>query len=158
MRIHSHHALDMLSRLKGIETLIPVLAGVFGSAFFGYAFPFEGNWNSEHSAANTNAPNVRLWICFPVWRELKHFSAVAVTFTGRLWICFPVWRELKQIYRSSRSSRNIKLWICFPVWRELKPISKAMRSDGITSALDMLSRLKGIETPPVGSDLNLILI
>ena len=44
IRTQRLNTLDMLSRLKGIETcdwLVPEKEAVF----FGYAFPFEGNWN-----------------------------------------------------------------------------------------------------------------
>ena len=108
----------MLSRLKGIET-------------------------------NNNSPfrlrGRRLWICFPVWRELKRDSYPIWQIPSRLWICFPVWRELKQVagrlswsavtrcfgyafpfegnWNSDHGFRIPHagcLWICFPVWRELK--------------------------------------
>ena len=38
------------------------------------------------------------------------------------------------------------LWIRFPVWRELKPAVLYHRHTNIDTALDTLSRLKGIET------------
>ena len=38
--------LDMLSRLKGIETGFTVLGVAGVPKLFGYAFPFEGNWNT----------------------------------------------------------------------------------------------------------------
>ena len=62
--------LDMVSRLKGIETVSCDTDGFFVSDNFGYGFPFEGNWNSRIMVMVTLVK--RLWICFPVWRELKH--------------------------------------------------------------------------------------
>ena len=87
-------ALDMLSRLKGIETL------TFG--------------------IESDSQKTMLCICFPVWRELKLlFPKSFLVRFGLLWICFPVWRELK-LKVFSKSWLSISLCICFPVWRELK--------------------------------------
>ena len=109
----------MLSRLKGIETTNPHQP--VGSFFnFGYGFPFEGNWNSVRWRYIIRC-NLFLWICFPVWRELKPEICAIVDNEVILWIWFPVWRELKHFVHP-------------PVGRELR------------EALDMLSRLKGIET------------
>ena len=41
---------------------------------FGYAFPFEGNWNMQRQYYKT-IDDLQLWIRFPVWRELKPFSS-----------------------------------------------------------------------------------
>ena len=91
----------MPSRLKGIETLYPISTCWF-SLTFGYAFPFEGNWNTSTmycppfpSSFSLDMPsrlkgietrcrrcyradNVWLWICFPVWRELKPLCGISV--------------------------------------------------------------------------------
>ena len=92
-----HFALDMLSRLKGIETLLIGRKGMKEQdSHFGYAFPFEGNWNHANGAVCIFSSSM-LWICFPVWRELKHYI-----------------------------------------------LDTALA--GLSKALDMLSRLKGIET------------
>ena len=109
----------MLSRLKGIET---------------------GN-----TCCVLSGGCLRLWICFPVWRELKRYGLTNCFLeTHPLWICFPVWRELKldsgvkcfinvhtldmlsrlkgiETWRNRESFLiEVVLWICFPVWRELK--------------------------------------
>ena len=158
----------MLSRLKGIETC-------------------------STSFRNTH---LSLWICFPVWRELKLIIPILYPLVSLLWICFPVWRELKQLrirsvnkdwrvfgyafpfegnwndwsnsdksdksesnfgyafpfegnwneYSVRRAPSNTTLWICFPVWRELKLVGFFAFFAVDLSTLDMLSRLKGIET------------
>ena len=109
----------MPSRLKGIETLV-LFYLCFYFLNFGYAFPFEGNWNAATFAA-VSSP-VRLWICLPVWRELKHSDVTLHNYMFRkLWICLPVWRELKRIRSAIIITRIKRLWICLPVWRELKP-------------------------------------
>ena len=43
----STFALDMLSRLKGIETVKFMFSPPYKPSVFGYAFPFEGNWNDR---------------------------------------------------------------------------------------------------------------
>ena len=88
--------LDMLSRWKGMETRwLKQDADCY--LVFGYAFPLEGN-------GNTNSSDIEqrpcfLWICFPVGREWKPVLSDAQTsalpFT--LWICFPVGREWKRM-------------------------------------------------------------
>ena len=89
---------------------------------FGYAFPFEGNWN-------------------------RYRVVFAYTLSYNVWICFPVWRELKPFTSSNCFEVNSVVWICFPVWRELKLFPRWDRRSRI-ARLDMLSRLKGIETTP----------
>ena len=158
---------------------------------FGYAFPFEGNWNTGdwsegvlwisaldmlsrlkgiETSLQLPSPTTlcTLWICFPVWRELKHYSMIpevvlnvfgyAFPFEGNwnttlvvvavifffLWIWFPVWRELKHFDPVALAVNPVALWICFPVWRELKRWWRLVCRWCL--ALDMLSRLKGIET------------
>ena len=137
--------LDMPSRLKGIETGIQCFQDYMYRSF-GYAFPFEGNWNPP-----LRVPYLCwgwLWICLPVWRELKLSSVDKhVHLLQFLWICLPVWRELKRATVSlTLNLTSWFLWICLPVWRELKlwlghPVSVCE-----LTALDMPSRLKGIET------------
>ena len=89
--------LDMPSRLKGIETRCNILwSRSVHDLTFGYAFPFEGNWNSIPVLLCCSTRTNILWICLPVWRELKHYDGVAtIGFRLLLWICLPVWRELK---------------------------------------------------------------
>ena len=63
-------SLDMLSRLKGIETR---------------------KWTKSQLR-----DTLLLWIRFPVWRELKLDVMSRSVKRSYLWIRFPVWRELKQ--------------------------------------------------------------
>ena len=189
-------SLNTLSRLKGIETLCqrPLRYWIDSSE---YTFPFEGNWNLCLSYL-LKSFRLRLWIHFPVWRELKQIKVTGfLQFYGnplntlsrlkgietkrkintsenllpRLWIHFPVWRELKPFkdhFKDHCLGQNSeytfpfegnwnsclnwmiktktmrKLWIHFPVWRELKFFLFAHASVGPT--LNTLSRLKGIET------------
>ena len=143
-------SLDMLSRLKGIETETQHSWPSGQQSFFGYAFPFEGNWNFSVLFNNRLNGVTSLWICFPVWRELKQFfkkrkNAAQNTLdmlsrlkgietyaplpqgllNSTLWICFPVWRELWNVLFESFKIANRVLWICFPVWRELKRCTPA---------------------------------
>ena len=138
-------SLDMVSRLKGIETFSSSTMCIYLWLAFGYGFPFEGNWNNLLKIL-TNYTSI-LWICFPVWRELKRDELIrwevpsrcqvfgyAFPFEGNwnshpptllykwysLWICFPVWRELKPSATLGETRSSLTLWICFPVWRELK--------------------------------------
>ena len=39
---------------------------------FDYAFPFEGNWNGRNPKRRAKRSLRKLWLRFPVWRELKH--------------------------------------------------------------------------------------
>ena len=137
-----------------------------------YTFPFEGNWNAY---TETRGPILakRLWIHFPVWRELKQTQApnLATHCGGNSEYTFPFegnW-NIKQVSLSGAS--NITLWIHFPVWRELKPMNRIngnhLNSDHseytfpfegnwnlkkkdiylfFILTLNTLSRLKGIET------------
>ena len=93
--VPSPNALDMLSRLKGIET---------GPIFTLYLHLW-----------------IELWICFPVWRELKHndLSRAKDVAEDSFGYAFPFEGNWNSFSNSSRE-RAIKLWICFPVWRELK--------------------------------------
>ena len=89
-------------------------------AFFGYAFPLEGNGNTLRMVADLiSFPS--LWIRFPVGREWKHNSAAL------------------------KADRVSGLWIRFPVGREWKPTQKKLLLTK-TVALDTLSRWKGMET------------
>ena len=139
-------ALDMLSRLKGMETCyydslhnshlilwicFPVwrewkqssVAGAGGGAVhvFGYAFPFEGNGNT-----NTNIWIIGVCHTLDMLSRLKGIETYLEMLAGDVFINF--------------------LWICFPVWREWKRESESFPSSCHKETLDMLSRLKGIET------------
>ena len=135
--------LDMLSRLKGIETLSNFFCHHSCDRYFGYAFPFEGNWNFFIAATNSS-----LSIALDMLSRLKGIETSSILLLSSLslslWICFPVWRELKlktttRLFRSrypldmvsrlkgietlgsnSWIFSSISLWIWFPVWRELK--------------------------------------
>ena len=135
--------LDMVSRLKGIETGTPYPVR-HQHWSFGYGFPFEGNWN------NTGNPRrvfgTLLWIWFPVWRELKQILLWKLHNRKLLWIWFPVWRELKHRHYSITPPKACRdFGYGFPFegnWNTMSPRWKLW--DVI--ALDMVSRLKGIET------------
>ena len=115
-------ALDTLSRLKGIETILIRLNGVATCIrCFGYAFPFEGNWNSSIMIATRES---NFGYAFP--------------FEGN-------WNIIVSHPFASNSSIAYSLWIRFPVWRELK-LKTEMWKNSIFMPLDTFSRLKGIET------------
>ena len=89
------------SRLKGIETFGTVSFAIVAEQWPSeWAFPFEGNWNSNTSiiTASKILP-IALWMSLPVWRELKLYinDALAVCYVNALyvWMSLPVWRELK---------------------------------------------------------------
>ena len=165
-----HFPLDTLSRLKGIETLHCFITSATTNRSFGYAFPFEGNWNLQPFAVQSffGLPldtlsrlkgietfvklwplldmRVQLWIRFPVWRELK----LEICFSSChcyccLWIRFPVWRELKPSTHPPRHTTVANFGYAFPFegnWNS----SSSRRRIGCLVSLDTLSRLKGIET------------
>ena len=158
--------LDMVSRLKGIETPSPTTSCMWHLSSFGYGFPFEGNWNLaslDASLASLDALDMvsRLKGIETRFKTLLKGGIVTLDMLSRLkgietqllfrlpgwihplWICFPVWRELKQKTPPLPTKINFWLWICFPVWRELKLTLTVML---VAFTLDMLSRLKGIET------------
>ena len=111
----------MLSRLKGIETILFFLQYSISSAFV-YAFPFEGNWN-KYPDISANTSSIDFVYGFPFegnWNE---------------WFKSP----------TSKVDETL-LCICFPVWRELKPWHLQPLGYLSRGALYMLSRLKGIET------------
>ena len=111
--------LDMPSRLKGIETSLYSLGRILAYANFGYAFPFEGNWNTLQ-AFWRDIRKRGFGYAFPFegnWNLI--FIGIRDSCIGLLWICLPVWRELKPFFPVSGSTSSW-LWICLPVWRELK--------------------------------------
>ena len=106
----------MLSRLKGIET------------------------NLSGSVQSVQC----VWICFPVWRELKLISGGSTTLTVEVWICFPVWRELKR-YLDVLIFCVVGFGYAFPFEGNWNKCFDHLRTSS-SYGLDMLSRLKGIET------------
>ena len=141
--------LDMLSRLKGIETNSATASRGLVDKSFGYAFPFEGNWNEIQMILLTKVNTLHFGYAFPFegnwnfrhWIQPRiHYClfGYAFPFEGNwnicalkslsdrrerhLWICFPVWRELKLEFPRVLQNLHLHLWICFPVWRELKLI------------------------------------
>ena len=147
------------------------------SRSFECSFPFEGNWNSFCSIPNhlhmssLNAVSRlkgietfprwhfrherlrvldRVWMQFPVWRELKLllFLTPFVPLVWSVWMQFPVWRELKLGYAGPKSHlRSSGVWMQFPVWRELKHGNfRCTRVYLKNCRLNAVSRLKGIET------------
>ena len=139
--------LDMPSRLKGIETFWDRFFILFKyPSYFGYAFPFEGNWN-PYSHKTVRAVTKLLWICLPVWRELKPppwWTRQSHRPLAVFGYAFPFegnWNlDIPSKYPNSRSFFgyafpfegnwnsisqnalivNTSLAIRFPVWRELK--------------------------------------
>ena len=113
-------SLDILSRLKGIETMSPFFSNSPDSAIFGYTFPFEGNWNLASQYNNTPINN-SFGYTFP--------------FEGNWNFC-------------PRILLGVKLPVTLDILSRLKGIEtchlELRRSIGIP--LDILSRLKGIET------------
>ena len=114
----SLHPLDMRSRLKGIETRV-VTQVTWEGEDFGYAFPFEGNWNKSRTSSRVT-------------------GCSALDMPSRL-------KGIETNRALLRGSQGAPLWICLPVWRELKPIATRLRK-AFWLSLDMPSRLKGIET------------
>ena len=146
---------------------------------FGSAFPFEGNWN-EIDGSIWIIPEAPLWIRFPVWRELKHNAnrvecniggltfGYAFPFEGN-WnflkisnftkleaeyfgYAFPFEWNWNNLPGNWLISFGLWLWICFPVWRELKQKLEYNHHKFYPLTLDMLSRLKGIETVTISND------
>ena len=142
-------ALDTPSRLKGIETIIKRDFSLFNFHYFGYTFPFEGNWNSSSSffvgfagsfgytfpfEGNWNCTPVRLlllspslWIHLPVWRELKLSISLLGKFSYRFGYTFPFegnWNKFRTLYPPYAR----QLWIHLPVWRELKRAVRSVKS------------------------------
>ena len=140
--------LDMLSRLKGIETYAEWSVWMLLSHFFGYAFPFEGNWNRLlfHPAANVSA-------ALDMLSRLKGIETLQplqlLQVWWELWICFPVWRELKpRLILTVTFSAPSSFGYAFPFegnWNSWKAAG-CHHCDEQKKTLDMLSRLKGIET------------
>ena len=145
--------------------------GCFAAVVFGYAFPFEGNWNPTIASRNPFA--FKLWIRFPVWRELKLNASKCSLLTtktspldtlsrlkgietvrtrelaGVHWSTLDTLSRLKGIETFTLWLTRHQLdwlWIRFPVWRELKLVDILFWYHQIISTLDTLSRLKGIET------------
>ena len=88
--------LDMVSRLKGIETILHSLESSAESNDFGYGFPFEGNWNTYWQTRICRSARY-FGYGFPFegnWNLVNFFWGWRVTLR-KLWIWFPVWRELK---------------------------------------------------------------
>ena len=138
----------MLSRLKGIETLLLAEANREGVAF-GYAFPFEGNWNLVglffRFRYQTIPPTV--WICFPVWRELKlrpptaeHVDNPSLDMLSRL-----KGIETKNPFSIPPKVFLSKFGYAFPFEGNWNIFVQTI-SFSCPFCLDMLSRLKGIET------------
>ena len=82
-------SLNTLSRLKGIETTSSTPIQFIGLNSE-YTFPFEGNWNAKPVVRVSPAPK-KLWIHFPVWRELKRFYS--------FFSSGPIWRSLNTLSR-----------------------------------------------------------
>ena len=169
-KIHIRHdILDTLSRLKGIETRkslgCPCAGRNFGYAFpfegnwnlvlimlvtaircFGYAFPFEGNWNYFAFFPKPLIP-VDFGYAFPFegnWNDLN--SLFVSSLHANFGYAFPFEGNWNAPNRFEWCQRHLNFWIRFPVWRELKPKLTYLSLMLSAIFLDTLSRLKGIET------------
>ena len=85
-----HTCLNVPSRLKGMETII--------IKNFQWRTLFSLNVLSRLKGGvhlSSIALAMWVWMCFPVWRELKHYETRSRHDSNGLWIGFPVWREWK---------------------------------------------------------------
>ena len=115
----SIYALDMLSRLKGIET--KAVQWRVCHSHFGYAFPFEGNWNVFWPGVV-----VPPLLSLDMLSRLKGIETfIALSYGDSSSSSLDMLSRLKGIETMMAIAANVVL----------------------KSPLDMLSRLKGIETP-----------
>ena len=117
--------LDRLSRLKGIETSrTPFLSHRLSRQSLDRLSRLKGiETTHSHTHIGRKASHLKLWIGFPVWRELKLFLALRdqVSWKGPLdRLSRLKGMETKTIFLLIASSFPLFLWIGFPVWRELK--------------------------------------
>ena len=110
---------------------------------FEYTFPFEGNWNISEAVSTPTA--ILLWIHFPVWRELKHLaSAATLVAPSNFEYTFPFegnWNK------SAAGLKEVPATALNTLSR-LKGIETLVRFPlhRVWLTLNTLSRLKGIET------------
>ena len=140
-------SLDTLSRLKGIETYI-YYDHCFRVQFlpsFGYAFPFEGNWNSLHNTRWILA-YMCLWIRFPVWRELKRTWGEGRLLLRDFGYAFPFEGNWNPSPLEQENTLAKVFGYAFPFEGNWNTVSLKYRAIHLFDSLDTLSRLKGIET------------
>ena len=139
--------LDMLSRLKGMETVasVAVTDNIFD---FGYAFPFEGNGNLCQCGDRLKSQTLDMLSRLKGMETQFHKLSGAGSSSEPHYFgyAFPVEGNGNTISKVAIVPPSyVVLWICFPVWREWKRRIDHHRLV-LTKTLDMLSRLKGIET------------
>ena len=116
----------------------------FAEVAFGYAFPFEGNWNLIRCCHDV------LQYTLDMPSRLKgietQYNRHAVPRLYFLWICLPVWRELKPKYSPFNRIVSLSTFgYAFPFEGNWNYSSFTVLRISSTP-LDMPSRLKGIET------------
>ena len=132
---------ELLSRLKGIETLF-MIHPVFKS-LFGTTFPFEGNWN--WNAAWDLPKETEFGTTFPFegnWNINNHLLILIWKPFGTTFPFEGNWNS--DILLFLYCCYNVRNY--FPVWRELKHNLCSILTDAMFPCSELLSRLKGIET------------
>ena len=111
---------------EGNWNLSSLSEGLKSLYLFECSFPFEGNWNASQAPLSVNAVSRfnRVWMQFPVWRELKR-HCIGIT-SGRFHSnpSLNAVSRLKGIETASATLASLRqslVWMQFPVWRELKP-------------------------------------
>ena len=136
----------MPSRLKGIETVINRLAISLSKSLFGYAFPFEGNWNCilfktfpvTYAFFGYAFPFEGNWNSFfQVWCANSELSfGYAFPFEGNWNTNAPVFVSVRKPFVYAFPFEGN--WNCFYM--------HSPRMSRVIATLYMPSRLKGIET------------
>ena len=119
---------------------------LFPLSGFGYTFPFEGNWNSDSRCVESRT-TWNFGYTFP-FEGNWNFAIIRlfVSPLNDLWIYFPVWRELKLDSVSFLYRGFLFFGYTFPFegnWNYASFLDSILP---ILIPLDILSRLKGIET------------
>ena len=89
----------MPSRLEGIETKDGP-AGMRAVSGLHVPSRLEGI-ETVHCFAGTDWHHILVYMCLPVWRELKQ-DCIREDFRVEIlevYMCLPVWRELKHVFR-----------------------------------------------------------
>ena len=111
-----------------------------------YTFPFEGNGNSTMSVPKPTDITTSLWIHFPVWRELKRLSAHFEYWWTSIYseYTFPFEGNWNVEVIEVHIGQNLASEYTFPFegnWNNTAKVTTTAQT-----ALNTLSRLKGIET------------
>ena len=113
-----HCCLNVPSRLKGIETWTLCTNQLCYVPRLNVPSRLKGI--ETYGNSDCDWIRVYVWMCLPVWRELKlHLARVSTYKIGIVWMCLPVWRELKLLECINHVFEWL-VWMCLPVWRELK--------------------------------------